>query len=91
MGALAITIYRCLVRCGLGRLPRPHHPPEVRNEAPAPGELVHLDVLHLFALRGKKPSYQFTPVDRCTCMAYALISPKRSASAALEAVRKAIS
>ncbi len=87
--APATTIYRCLRKRGLGRLPRPLRPPVVRYEAETPGELVHLDVLHLFALKGQKPAYQFTVVDDYTRLAYALIAPHRTTQAALEAMEKA--
>lgn len=87
--APATTIYRCLRRHGLGRLPKPLRPAVVRYEVKSPGELVHLDVLHLFALKGHKPAYQFTLVDDHTRMAYALISPERTTQAALEAVQQA--
>lgn len=83
------TIYRCLRGRGLGRLPLPARPAVVRYEAKAPGELVHLDVLHLFALKGQKPVYQFTVVDDYTRWAYALITPHRTTQAALEAMDKA--
>ena len=89
MGAPMATIYRCLARCGMGRLPRPPKEPVVRYEVNSPGELVHLDVLHLFALKGKKQAYQFTMVDGHTRMAYASISHRRTTEAALEAVAKA--
>jgi transposase InsO family protein len=48
-----------------------------------------LDVLHLFALKGQKPAYQFTLVDGYTRMAYAFIAPKRTTQAALESVAQA--
>lgn len=89
LGVPQSTIYRYLRRCGIGRLPRPPRPPVVRYETPAPGMLVHLDVLHLFALRGQKPAYQFTLVDGHTRLAYAIIAPRRTTDAALEAVRQA--
>lgn len=89
VGTPQTTIYRCLRRHGMGRLPKPPSPPVVRYESKAPGELVHMDVLHLFALKGKKQAYQFTLVDGYTRMAYALISPRRTTQAALEAVQRA--
>jgi len=61
----------------------------VRYEAAAPGDLVHLDVLQLFALKGRKPIYQFTVVDDCTRQAAALLAPKRTARAALELLAQA--
>jgi len=89
MAAPMVTVYRCLARCGIGRIPRPPREPVVRYEVDSPGELVHLDVLHLFALKGKKQAYQFTLVDGHTRMAYAHISPRRTTEVALEAVTKA--
>ncbi|MEK7282144.1 MAG: IS481 family transposase [Chloroflexota bacterium] len=89
LSAPSSTIYRCLLRHGMGRLPRPPRPIVVRYEAKAPGELIHLDVLHLFALKGQKPVYQFTVVDDYTRLAYALIVPRRTTAAALEAVKEA--
>lgn len=89
MGVPVSTVYRGLRRAGLHRLPREPRPPVVRYEARAPGDLVHLDVLHLFALKGKKPVCQFTVVDDHTRMAYAWISPRRTTDVALEAVRQA--
>ncbi len=89
LGVPPTTLYRCLRRRGLGRLPRPPRPAVVRYEAEAPGKLVHLDVLHLFALKGQKQAYQFTLVDDHTRMAYACISPRRTTAAALEAVEQA--
>lgn len=88
-GLPQITVYRCLRRRGLSRLPRPPRPPVVRYECSAPGELVHLDVLYLFALRGQRQAYQFTLVDDCTRLAYACISPRRTTDAALAALREA--
>lgn len=87
--APSATVYRCLRRLGMRRLPRPPRPPVIRYEASAPGELGHLDVLHLFALKGRKPVYQFTLVDDHTRMAYALIAPRRTTQAALDTVRLA--
>lgn len=89
VGLPRTTIYRCLRRCGLARLPKPPQPPVVRYETPTPGELVHLDVLHLFALKGQKPAYQFTLVDGYSRMAFAVIGPRRTTDAALQAVKEA--
>ena len=83
------TIYRCLRAHGQGRLPHPPRPATVRYEAAAPGALVHLDVLHLFALKGHKPAYQITVVDDYTRMAYACISSRHTTDMALAAVQQA--
>lgn len=89
LGACPATLYRCLRADGQGRLPRPPRPPVVRYEAEAPGALVHLDVLHLFALKGHKPAYQFTLVDSYSRMAYACITQRHTTEVALEVVRQA--
>lgn len=89
MGVPVSTVYRCLRRAGLHRLPRDPRPPVLRYEAMAPGDLLHLDVLHLFALKGKRPVCQFTVVDDHTRLAYALIAPRRTTDAALLALRRA--
>jgi transposase InsO family protein len=59
----------------------------VRYESETPGDLVHVDILHLFALKGEKPAYQFTLVDGHTPMAYAVIALRRTTDAALNAVK----
>lgn len=89
VGAPSTTIYRHLCRHGMGRLAKPTRPPVIRYEADAPGDLIHLDVLHLFALRGQKPAYQFTVVDDHSRMAFALIAPRRTTQAALETLVRA--
>ncbi len=80
------TVYRTLRRAGHHRLSHARREPVRRYEAKAPGALVHLDVLHLFALQGRKPVYQFTVVDDYTRQAYALLAPKRTSQAAWEAL-----
>ena len=66
MGVPSITVYRHLLRSGMNRLPRPPRAAVVRYEMSAPGELIHLDIMYLFALRGKKTVYQFSLVDGYT-------------------------
>ena len=89
LGISRSTAYRCLRRQGLHRLPLPPRPPVVRYESQKPGELVHLDVLYLFALKGQRPAYQFTLVDGYTRMAYACIASRRTTDAALAALQAA--
>lgn len=89
VGLPQTTLYRCLRRVGMGKLPKPPRPPVVRYESDEPGELIHMDVLHLFALKGRKQTYQFTLVDGHTRMAYAVISARRTTDAALQALRQA--
>lgn len=89
LGVPSITVYRWLLRHGMNRLPRPPRAPVVRYEMDEPGELVHLDVLYLFALKGKKTAYQFSLVDGYSRMAHAMIAPRRTTDAALQAVQEA--
>ena len=88
LGVSCATLYRALRKEGLNRLPHPKVP-VVRYEMQHPGELVHLDVLHLFALQGSKPIQQFTLVDAYTRMAYACLATQRTTAAALQAVQRA--
>ncbi len=89
LGISRSTAYRCLRRQGLHRLPMPPRPPVIRYESQQPGELVHLDVLHLFALKGQRPAYQFTFVDGYSRMAYACIASRHTTDVALAAVQAA--
>lgn len=83
------TVYRYLKREGLNKLSRGTKAPVIRYEAKEPGDLVHLDVLYLFALKGSKIAYQFTVVDDYTRMAYASITARRTTDAAITAMRQA--
>jgi transposase InsO family protein len=57
------TIQRLLERVGLNRLPRPVRPKPRRYEKQRPGELVHIDIKFLPALRNARYDYEFAAVD----------------------------
>ena len=57
------SVQRRLVRCGQNRLPHPKRPPVQRYEKQRPGELVHIDIKFLPALRNARYDYEFGAVD----------------------------
>lgn len=64
--ALAIghsTVQRVLERHGQNQLPRPARPTPRRYEKQRPGELVHIDVKYLPALRNARNDFEFAAVD----------------------------
>src|SRR5512135_1905275 len=63
VGVSPKTAHRVLVRAGQNRLPRPARPPVQRYEKSRPGELVHVDIKLLPALRDARFDYEFAAVD----------------------------
>lgn len=63
VGVSAKTVHRILVRHGQSRLPRPTRRPSRRYEKSRPGELVHVDIKFLPALRNARYDYEFAAVD----------------------------
>jgi transposase InsO family protein len=64
--ALAIghsTVQRVLERYGQNLLPRPARPKPRRYEKQRPGELVHIDLKYLPALRNARNDFEFAAVD----------------------------
>jgi transposase InsO family protein len=57
------TVQRTLERAGINRLPRPTKPQPKRYEKQRPGELVHIDVKYLPALRNARYDFEFAAVD----------------------------
>jgi transposase InsO family protein len=57
------TVQRILVRHGLNRLSRPQRPATRRYEKQRPGELLHLDLKYLPALRNARHDFEFAAVD----------------------------
>jgi transposase InsO family protein len=57
------TVQRILVRHGLNRLSRPPRPATRRYEKQRPGELLHLDLKYLPALRNARHDFEFAAVD----------------------------
>lgn len=57
------TVQRVLERHGLNQLPRPPRPKARRYEKQRPGELLHLDLKFLPALRNARNDFEFAAVD----------------------------
>lgn len=57
------TVQRVLERAGQNRLPRPVRPRPKRYEKQRPGELVHIDIKFLPALRNARYDYEFAAID----------------------------
>ena len=84
------TAYRILVRHDRNRLHVPA-PREIRRyEKTRPGELVHLDVKFLPALRNARWDFEFGAVDDFTREAVAWIATEQSARTAVEFLRRVL-
>lgn len=57
------TVQRILERHGQSQLPRPMRPTPRRYEKQRPGELVHIDLKYLPALRNARHDFEFAAVD----------------------------
>ena len=57
------TVQRTLEQAGQNRLPRPPKPRPKRYEKQRPGELVHIDIKFLPALRNARYDFEFAAVD----------------------------
>jgi len=57
------TVQRLLEHRGLNQLPRPPRPKPRRYEKQRPGELLHLDLKYLPALRNARYDFEFAAVD----------------------------
>lgn len=57
------TVQRVLARHGVNQLPRPARPTPRRYEKQRPGELVHIDLKYLPALRNARYDFEFAAVD----------------------------
>ena len=57
------TVQRVLERHGQNQLPRPARPKPRRYEKQRPGELVHIDLKYLPALRNARNDFEFAAVD----------------------------
>jgi transposase InsO family protein len=83
------TVQRVLERAGQNRLPRPARPRPKRYEKDRPGELLHLDIKFLPALRNARYDYEFAAVDdfsREAVVQIALDQSSATATAFLEHV-----
>jgi transposase InsO family protein len=89
VGVSAKTVHRVLTRHGQARLPRPRRRPAQRYEKSRPGELLHVDIKLLPALRNARYDYEFAAVDdfsREAVVTIATDQTSRTATAFLERV-----
>jgi transposase InsO family protein len=82
VGVSAKTVHRLLVRHGQSRLPRPPRRPSRRYEKSRPGELLHLDIKFLPALRNARYDYEFAAVDDFSREAVVQIATEGTSQAA---------
>jgi len=76
------TVQRILTGCGQNRLPRPARPRPQRYEKQRPGQLLHLDIKFLPALRNARYDYEFAAVDDFSREAVARIAFDQTSVAA---------
>lgn len=82
VGVSAKTVHRVLTREGQARLPRPRRRPAKRYEKSRPGELLHLDIKVLPALRNARYDYEFAAVDDFSREAVVAITTEQTSLAA---------
>lgn len=76
------TVQRVLARAGQSRLPRPPRPTPKRYEKQRPGELLHIDIKFLPALRNARYDYEFAAVDDFSREAVVWIATEATSAAA---------
>jgi transposase InsO family protein len=76
------TVQRVLERHGLNQLPRPTRPKPRRYEKQRPGELLHLDLKFLPALRNARNDFEFAAVDDFSREAVVAIRTEQTSDAA---------
>jgi transposase InsO family protein len=82
VGVSATTVHRVLTRYGQARLPRPRRRPSRRYEKSRPGELLHVDIKLLPALRNARDDYEFAAVDDFSREAVVAITTEQTTVAA---------
>jgi len=82
VGVSAKTVHRVLTRHGQAHLPRPRRRPAKRYEKSRPGELLHLDIKFLPALRNARYDYEFAAVDDFSREAVVTITTEQTSAAA---------
>jgi len=82
VGVSATTVHRVLTRHGQARLPRPQRRPSRRYEKSRPGELLHVDIKLLPALRNARYDYEFAAVDDFSREAVVAITTEPTSAAA---------
>ena len=76
------TVQRVLERHGANQLPRPARPKPRRYEKQRPGELLHLDLKYLPALRNARHDFEFAAVDDFSREAVVAIRTDQTSAAA---------
>jgi transposase InsO family protein len=76
------TVQRVLERHGRNQLPRPARPKPRRYEKQRPGELLHLDLKFLPALRNARNDFEFAAVDDFSREAVVAIRTEQTSEAA---------
>ena len=76
------TVQRILEHHGLSQLPRPSRPHGRRYEKTRPGELLHIDLKYLPALRNARHDFEFAAVDDFSREAVVRIQTEQTSVAA---------
>ena len=76
------TVQRVLARHGVNLLARPRRPKPRRYEKQRPGELLHLDLKYLPALRNARHDFEFAAVDDFSREAVVAIRTEQTSAAA---------
>src|SRR5215217_6958853 len=75
------TVQRVLEQYGQNQLPRPARPKPRRYEKQRPGELIHIDLKYLPALRNSRNDFKFAAVDDFTREAVVWITTDQTSAA----------
>lgn len=89
-GVSAKTVHRVLTRAGQGRLPRPKRRPARRYEKSRPGELLHIDIKLLPALRNARYDYEFAAVDDFSREAVVSVTTEQTSLAATSFLERVV-
>jgi len=76
------TVQRVLEQHGQNQLPRPARPKPHRYEKQRPGELIHLDLKYLPALRNARNDFEFAAIDDFSREAVVWITTEQTSAAA---------
>jgi transposase InsO family protein len=76
------TVQRLLEAHGVNQLARPAHPKPRRYEKKRPGELIHIDLKYLPALRNARNDFEFAAVDDFSREAVVWITTDQTSAAA---------
>ncbi len=85
------TVQRILERHGANQLPRPPRPTPRRYEKQRPGELLHLDLKYLPALRNARHDFEFAAVDDFSREAVVAIQTDQTSAVAAAFLEQVVS